>query len=90
MGPEVVSGPIGPIELELDGDAVPEAKAVVAAVELVTVITVEPVMPLSVAEMVEVPAATAVAKPAVVIVATAVVPEAHVTLLVRFCVDLSE
>src|SRR5271166_5954489 len=56
----------------------------------VTVRTVDPVMPLSVALMVEVPVATPVARPAVVIVATDVVAEAHVTWLVRFAVELSE
>ncbi len=40
--------------------------------------------------MVDVPVATAVARPAVVIVATDVVAEAQVTWLVRFCVELSE
>ena len=56
----------------------------------VTVSTVEPLIPLSVALMEEVPAATAVASPAAVIVATEVVADAHVTVLVRFCVVLSE
>ena len=57
---------------------------------VVTVSTVEPEMPLSVALMVEVPAATPVASPAAVMVATEVVAEAQVTWLVRFCVELSE
>ena len=56
----------------------------------VTVITVEPLMPLSAALIVEVPVPTAVARPAAVIVATEVVADAHVTWLVRFCVELSE
>ena len=56
----------------------------------VTVSTVEPVMPLSVALIVEVPVPTAVAKPAVEMVATEVVAEAQVTWLVRFWVELSE
>ena len=56
----------------------------------VTVSTVEPVTPPSVALMVEVPAATPVASPAAVMVATEVVAEAQVTWLVRFCVELSE
>ena len=56
----------------------------------VTVSTVEPVIPPSVALIVEVPVATAVARPPLVIVATEVVADAHVTWLVRFCVELSE
>ena len=55
-----------------------------------TVSTVEPVTPPSVALIVEVPVATPVASPAAVIVATAGVAEAHVTWLVRSCVVLSE
>ena len=55
-----------------------------------TVRTVEPVTPLSVALIVDVPVATPVASPAVLIVATDVVAEAQVTWLVRFCVELSE
>jgi len=55
-----------------------------------TVITVEPLIPLSVALIVEVPVATAVARPAVVIVATDVVAEAQVTWFVTSWVDLSE
>ena len=61
----------------------------VIATAAVTVRTVEPEMPVSVALMVEVPAATPVARPAAVIVATEVVAEAQVTWLVRFCVELS-
>ena len=56
----------------------------------VTVSTVEPVTPPSVALMVEVPVATAVARPPLVMVATEVVAEAQVTWLVRSCVELSE
>ena len=55
-----------------------------------TVITVEPLIPPNVAEMLEVPAATAVAKPPLVMVATEVVAEAQVTWPVRFWVELSE
>ena len=59
-----------------------------------TASTVEPATPLSVALIVERPSATPVAKPcdleAFEIVATVVVAEAHVTWLVRFCVELSE
>jgi hypothetical protein len=54
-----------------------------------TVRTVEPVMLPLFAEIEEVPAVTPVASPPAVIVATEVVAEAHVTLLVRFCVELS-
>ena len=46
-------------------------------------LTVEPVMPLSVAEIFEVPVATPVASPAVVMVATEVVAEAQVTCALR-------
>ena len=56
----------------------------------VTVSTVEPVTPPSVALIVDVPVATPVARPAAVIVATAGVADAQVTWLVRFCVELSE
>src|SRR5271169_670932 len=56
----------------------------------VTVRTVEPVTPLSVALTVELPTPTPVARPVVVIVATDVVAEAQVTWLVRLAVELSE
>src|SRR5260370_6836461 len=55
-----------------------------------TVRTVEPVIPLSFAEIVEVPVATPVARPLAVIGATEVLADAQVTLLVRFCFELSE
>src|SRR5208337_1565110 len=55
-----------------------------------TVITVEPLILPSVALMVDVPVATAVANPPVVMVATDVVAEAQVTCLLRFCFVLSE
>jgi hypothetical protein len=55
-----------------------------------TVRFVLPVTPLSVAEMVVLPALTAVATPALLIVATLVLEEVHVAWLVRFCVLLSE
>ena len=62
----------------------------VTAIELsvgeVTVSVVEPLMLPDVALINEVPAATPVARPPVVIVATLVVAEFQVTLLVRFCV----
>ena len=55
----------------------------------VTVNTVEPVMPVSVALMLLVPAATPVARPLLVIVATESVADAHVTWLVMLVVLLS-
>ena len=55
-----------------------------------TVSTVEPLIAPSVALMLEVPVATAVASPAAVMVATEVVAEAQVTWLVRSWVELSE
>ena len=55
-----------------------------------TVKVVLPLMPFSVAEMVEVPAALPVATPAVVIVAVDVLDDAQVTCKVRFCVLESE
>ena len=55
-----------------------------------TVSTVEPVTPPSVAVIVDVPVATPVARPAAVIVATEVVADAQVTWLVRSSVELSE
>src|SRR4051794_33280699 len=54
-----------------------------------TVSTVEPVTPAAVALIDEVPVATPVARPVALIVATEVVAETQVTLLVRFCVELS-
>jgi hypothetical protein len=47
---------------------------------------VEPLMDDDVAVIVEVPTAAALARPAALIVAVVVVPELHVTVLVRFCV----
>jgi hypothetical protein len=58
-------------------------------VAAVTVRVVEPVIDPDLALMEEVPVATADAKPEALIVATVVVAEAQVTLLVRFCVLLS-
>src|SRR5205823_2497571 len=55
----------------------------------VTVRTVEPVTPFSVAVMLDVPVAAAVASPVALMVATEGVAEAQVTELVRFWVDLS-
>src|SRR5258708_1463211 len=53
-----------------------------------TVSSVEPLMLPLVAEIVEVPAPTAVAKPVTLMVATVPVPDAH-TALVSTCVELS-
>src|SRR6202007_2571606 len=53
-----------------------------------TVSSVEPVMLPTVAETVELPAPTPVARPVALIVATAAVPEAH-TALLSTCVELS-
>jgi hypothetical protein len=63
--------------------------AIDCSVAAVTVRVVEPVMELDFALMDEVPVATAVANPAALIVATLVVADAHVTVLVKFCVLLS-
>jgi hypothetical protein len=58
-------------------------------VAAVTVRVVEPVIDPDLALIEEVPAATVVASPAALMVATVVVAEVQVTLLVRFCVLLS-
>ena len=63
--------------------------AIETRVAFVTVSVVEPTTAPLVALIVDVPAFTAVARPAALIVATVVVPDAHVTLPVRFCVELS-
>ena len=63
--------------------------AIDCSVAAVTVRTVEPLMAPEVAVIVLVPTPAPVAKPPVVIVAVEVVPEAHVTDVVRFCVLLS-
>ena len=55
-------------------------------VAAVTVSTVEPLIDDDVAVIVEVPIPAPVARPAALIVAIDVVPELHVTVLVRFCV----
>jgi hypothetical protein len=59
------------------------------SVAAVTVSVVLPTMLPLVAEIVLVPAFSADARPAPVIVAVVSVPDAHVTLPVRFCVELS-
>jgi len=58
-------------------------------VALVTVSVVLPEMAPLVAEMVVLPAFSADAKPALLIVAVVVLDDAHVALAVRFCVELS-
>jgi len=67
----------------------PGVTAIDCSVAAVTVSTVEPTTDPEVALIVVVPIATAVASPPVLIVAVPVVPEAHVTMVVRFCVVLS-
>ena len=59
------------------------------SVAAVTVRTVEPLTLPKVALIDEVPAPTPLARPPVVIVATLVVADTHVTLAVMFCVDVS-
>jgi hypothetical protein len=59
------------------------------SVAAVTVSKVEPLMDDDVAVMVEVPTPAPVARPAALIVAVAVVPELHVTVPVKFCVEPS-
>ena len=61
----------------------------IATVAGVTVRTVEPLMEPDVARMVEVPNPTPVARPALLIVAVALVTDVQVTEFVRFCVLLS-
>src|SRR5271163_3447852 len=63
--------------------------AIDCSVAAVTVRTVEPLIDDDVAEIVEVPIAAPLARPAALIVAVAVVPEDHVTLDVTFCVEPS-
>ncbi len=63
--------------------------AIDVSVAVCTVRTVLPVIPLKVAEIVLVPAATPVARPAAVMVETPVFEEVHVTWPVMFCVVLS-
>ena len=63
--------------------------AIDCSVAAVTVRTVEPTTDPEVALIVLLPTASADANPAALIVAVAVVPEAHVTDAVRFCVLLS-
>ena len=63
--------------------------AIDCSVAAVTVNVVEPLTAPEVALIVLIPAPTPVANPALVTVALAGVPEAHVTKAVRFCVLLS-
>jgi hypothetical protein len=64
--------------------------AIDTSVAAVTVRVVEPVMPADVASILLVPAATPEANPPAAIVATVVVTELQVAVLVKFCVELSE
>ena len=64
--------------------------AIDTSVGAVTVSVVEPLIAPEVALIVLVPVATPVANPPAVIVATVVVCELHVAVLVKFCVELSE
>jgi hypothetical protein len=73
--------------LVIDGFA--GVTAIDCSVAAVTVRTVEPLIAPDVALIVEVPTPAPVARPAVVIVAIAVVPELHVTVPVKFCVEPS-
>jgi hypothetical protein len=73
--------------LAIDGLA--GVTAMDCSVAVVTVNTVEPLTDPRVALIELVPVDTPVAKPPAVIVATEGVAEAHVTLPVRFCVELS-
>jgi hypothetical protein len=70
--------------LAIDGFA--GVTAIDCSVAAVTVRTVEPLIAPDVAVIVDVPTPAALARPAVLIVAVAVVPDNHVTLDVRFCV----
>jgi hypothetical protein len=63
--------------------------AIDCSVAAVTVSTVEPEIDDDVAVMVEVPTPAPVASPDALIVAVAVVPELHVTVPVKFCVEPS-
>jgi hypothetical protein len=63
--------------------------AIDVSVAAVMVSVVEPVTPPLVAEIVEVPGLSADAKPVALIVAVEVLEDAHVALLVRFCVEPS-
>src|ERR1700678_4029482 len=60
--------------------------AIDCSVAAVTVRVVEPLIAPDVALIVEVPTPAPVARPAALIVAVVVVPELHVTVLVKFCV----
>jgi hypothetical protein len=75
--------------IPLTTDGLVGVSAMDCKVAAVTVSTVEPTTDPDVALMELVPAASAEAKPAALIVAVAVVPEAHATEAVRFCVLLS-
>jgi hypothetical protein len=63
--------------------------AIETSIGVVTVRFVDPLIEPDAADIVVLPVATPVARPALVIVATAVFVELQVTELVRFCVLLS-
>jgi methylglyoxal synthase len=67
-------------------DGLAGVTAIDCSVAAVTVRTVEPLIPPDVALIVEVPTPAPVARPDALMVAVEVVPEDHVTVLVRFCV----
>jgi methylglyoxal synthase len=67
-------------------DGLAGVTAIDCNVAAVTVSKVEPLIDDDVAVIVEVPTPAAVARPAALIVAVVVVPDDHVTVLVRFCV----
>jgi hypothetical protein len=64
--------------------------AIVWSTAAVTVIVVVPIIPFIAAVTVDEPIETAVANPPLVMVAAARLPDIHVTVVVRFCVELSE
>ena len=70
-------------------DGLAGVTAIDCSVAAVTVSVVLPTIAPRVAEIDDVPAFSAEARPALLIVATVVVAEAHVTCAVRFCVELS-
>ena len=63
--------------------------AIDCRVAAVTVRVVEPLIAPDVALIVEVPTPAPVARPAALMVAVVLVPDDHVTVLVRFCVEPS-
>ena len=70
-------------------DAFAGVTAIEVSVAAVTVSPVDPTIDPDVARIVVLPTVNVVAKPVPLIVATAVLVELHVTVLVRFCVLVS-